>query len=71
MLRRAAILKRFCDRRRAQNAQKMKCNIMHHQNRLSGVFLISEYFKIPCFLGKASFFRRKKGKKCIKKDKNA
>lgn len=33
MLRRAAILKHICDRRRAQNAQKMKCNIMHHQNR--------------------------------------
>lgn len=33
MLRRAAILKRICDRRRTQNAQKMKCNIMHHQNR--------------------------------------
>lgn len=27
MLRRAAILKRICDRRRAQNTQKMKCNI--------------------------------------------
>lgn len=34
MLRRAAILKRICDRRRAQNAQKNENVIfMHHQNR--------------------------------------
>ena len=32
MLRRAAILKRICDRRRAQNAQKMKCNIIIFYN---------------------------------------